>query len=331
MRITARLGGLSLVGGLLMLVMATAPSARAAGSTSGTPWLGVYTQELSPDLRDGLDYRGDGVLVTRVIPGSPADRAGVEKGDVIVRVDSRAVTTPENLASAVRANRAGESVVLQVVRDGARRSINAKLEARPVDDDSDQPESPGDRDDSGDMPTPHSGDDHDFSFDMPGDGMAMLQMMGHGRLGVRVADLDQDLGSYFGIKDGQGVLVLEVVKDTPAARAGIKAGDVITRVDDHSVSSSSELIRALATQDEGKVSLSVMRHGARQTIEAELAKGDGPRVMRMRRGDGMMGWRDDGSMRRSTSSDDQDLRQQLLDLKNELKDLRKQLDEMKHD
>src|SRR5216117_750493 len=48
-------------------------------------WLGVYTQTITPELREGMNYNGTGALVRRVVPGSPADRAGVERGDIIVR------------------------------------------------------------------------------------------------------------------------------------------------------------------------------------------------------------------------------------------------------
>ena len=80
---------------LLLLTAREVPASRAAEPSKGTPWLGVYTQTLTPELREGLDYSGDGVLVNRVVPDSPADRAGLRKGDVIVRLDSRTVATPD--------------------------------------------------------------------------------------------------------------------------------------------------------------------------------------------------------------------------------------------
>src|SRR4029077_10596732 len=98
-------------------------------------WLGVYSQEFTAALRDGLDYKGDGVLVNRVVPQSPADRAGLRNGDVIVRLNSRPVRTPEDLSNLVQAGRPGQSVALEIVRDGERRTLNAKLAARPSDDD----------------------------------------------------------------------------------------------------------------------------------------------------------------------------------------------------
>ena len=157
----------------------------------------------------------------------------------------------------------------------------------------------------------------------------MIGMMGHGRLGVRIESLNSDLGSYFGAADGKGVLVLEVVKDTPAERAGIKAGDVITSVGDKKVYETDDLISALRSK-EGRVSLSIVRHGAKRTIESELDKS--PRAMRLGRGQGMMGF-DNGNRRGKRivirNSDHDNLQREVGDLRNEVKELRRQLDDMK--
>ena len=94
-------------------------------------------------------------------------------------------------------------------------------------------------------------------------------MAGRGRLGVRVEPLNPALGDYFALKDGKGALVLEVLKDRPAEKAGLLPGDVITRVDDQAVANSVDLVEALRGK-EGKVALRVVRHGTPRTIEATL-------------------------------------------------------------
>src|SRR5512145_2877765 len=71
----AALAALALLGGM---------ADRAAAQTTTRAWLGVTSQEITTDLREGLNYKGDGVLVSRVVVDSPADRAGIKKGDVLV-------------------------------------------------------------------------------------------------------------------------------------------------------------------------------------------------------------------------------------------------------
>ena len=76
---------------LLALVIAASVTTLSAATAAARPWLGVYTQEVTSDLRDGLDLRGDGVLVNRVVDGGPADRAGLRRGDLVIHFNSRAV------------------------------------------------------------------------------------------------------------------------------------------------------------------------------------------------------------------------------------------------
>src|SRR5262245_32903703 len=95
----------------LLLALATAGVlvGRAAAQSTGTPWLGVTTQEITGDLRDGLSYSGRGVLVNRVVADSPAERAGIRKGDVIVSFNSRSVDSPDELVDLVRSALIGQS------------------------------------------------------------------------------------------------------------------------------------------------------------------------------------------------------------------------------
>src|SRR5262245_10572210 len=95
---------LGLASGLLLLGIALPVRAFAA-----TAWLGVNTQEVSDELRDGLDLRGDGVLVTAVVAGSPAERAGIRKGDVLTSFNGRSIESPSELFDAVRSENVGSN------------------------------------------------------------------------------------------------------------------------------------------------------------------------------------------------------------------------------
>ncbi len=304
-------------------------------------WLGVYSQEFTDALRDGLDYKGDGVLVNRVVPQSPADRAGLRKGDVIVRLNSRPVRTPEDLSNLVLAENPGQSIALEIVRNGEKRTLNARLATRPSEDGqtrargrSDQegegfeapetPEAP-DMSDMPDMPTPVVPEvrgrvaPRAFRFETtPRDFPGMFT--GRGRLGVRLEDLNPDLAGALGSPEGKGALVVEVIKDTPAERAGLKAGDVITAVGSSKVYDSNDVIEALSGADQ-KVTLSVVRRGARRTLEAQLNRET--RTM-FRSQDGPLGDR----IRIQNRLDDGDLREQMRQLREEMKQLRDQMREM---
>ena len=312
---------------LLILAVSDVPSGRAAETTSESSseaWLGVYSQTLTPELRDEFKYQGDGALVNRVIPGSPAEKAGIKKGDVIISVNSRPVASAEELTRAIRSGRVDQSASIQVARDGVKKTLTAKLAARPSDEEFEESEL-GEHGEHGDFDS----EDHEFSFRMPEGAMSVFHM-GRGRLGIRVDDLNTDLGGYFGIKDGKGALVLEVLKDTPAERAGLKAGDVITKVGDRAIESSEDLRSALRSK-EGKITLTVLRHGTRSTKEADI--GATPRSMRFGPGEGMMGFRDGDQILRELRirghEGDQDLRRQMREMQDELKELRKQMEGLK--
>lgn len=325
-----------------------APARSASDeNTKAKAWLGVYSQEFTDALRDGLDYKGEGVLVNRVVPQSPADRAGLRKGDVIARVNSRPVRTPEDLSNLVQAETPGRSIALEIVRNGEKRTLDARLATRPSEDEqtwsrgrSDEegegfeapetpetpeaPETP-DMSDLPEVPVPVVPDfkgrlaPRAFHFettprDLPG------MFMGRGRLGARLEDLNPDLAGALGSPDGKGALVVEVIKDTPAERAGLKAGDVITAVGSSRVYDSNDVIEALRGADQ-KVTLSVVRRGARRTLEAELNRET--RTM-FRSQDGSLGDR----IRIQNRLDDGDLREQMRQLREEMKQLRDQMREM---
>ena len=190
--------------------------------------------------------------------------------------------------------------------------------------------------------TPHGDMLREFNFDLP----ELAGLPARGRLGVRIESLSPPLGEYFGLHDGKGVLVLEVLKDTPAEKAGLMAGDVITRVGDQAVANSEDLVGGLRGK-EGRVALRVVRHNAPRTIEATLEKprpmrmqffgddqtpGDRRRiVIRSRNGDVQEITPEGGGQVRKRivvrSGDKDDVRQQIEQLRRQLDELQQRLDE----
>ncbi len=372
---------------LALLALAT-PAMRpafAAEGAAGTPWLGVYTQTVDERLRDAMDLTSDGALVSRVVEDSPAERAGVRKGDIIIRFASQPVESSDELVRLVREASVGQTITIEVRRGDQTRVLTARLDARPVAGDAPQAERrvierpKGDRrviidapdgDDDGDrrvvVRKQHAlrdgdapkaerrivirrpgerdlvieGDDmhglegleglrglerlrdlpemkgFHWSPEGPG-GMAMG--LGRGRLGVRVQDLNPQLGEYFEVPDGRGALVMEVMKDTPAERVGLQAGDIITRVDDQSIEDPSDLIETLRGK-EGKVTVTVVRKGRTLTLEPELGQAT-PRRTRMGTGEDRLAPEAPDAPEGSGT-----MRDELRELRQELRELPKELE-----
>jgi serine protease Do len=252
-------------------------------------YLGVLLQDLSGDLRDSYDFRGNGVLITDVTDGSPADRAGLREGDIVTRFRGRRVDSSSGLTEQVRSARSGERVSLTVWRDGRERTMTATLGS--LGDRRDDEQSPGwiDRDeDTPDTPEPPDAPEAPMTPKAPRvyhfDGDDMHDMMrgyegllGRPRLGVEIQDLDRDLGEYFDRNDGKGVLVLHVVDGSAAKSAGMRAGDIIVELGGRSVDDADDLRKQLRDRDAGPVSVIVVRRGGRQTLNVRLPeRRDGP-------------------------------------------------------
>lgn len=229
--------------------------ATAADDAEGEAWLGVRMQRVDAGLAEALELKEDaGVLVSQVLADSPAQKAGLEKGDVVVEVDGKSVGVPADLRSVIRSKKPGDDVRIVVLRDGKRRTIEATLaeaaDAR--------------------MPMRDRLREH----------VREIRELRLGRergwLGVQTQPLTGDLGSYFGAKEG-GALVAEVIDDSPAAKVGLKAGDVITRVGDEAVSDPEDLRRIIGRYDEpAKVEITWLREGRKRSGQAELEIREAP-------------------------------------------------------
>jgi S1-C subfamily serine protease len=208
-------------------------------------FLGVTMQGLDDDLRKGLDVTvKQGVLVIDVMEGSPAEEAGIESGDVIVEFKGRKVESPSELRD-------------MVIRDKRTKTFTVTLGSY--------------------------GDEEEWSFVTPeylqwfDDGKhAFVGLLGRARLGVSVADVNEGLAPYFGVKQGEGVLVLDVTEGTPGHKMGIKSGDVIVRVNDEKVGSGTELKEAVGRLEEGdEFGVTVVRSKDEITLEGEMDEGPG--------------------------------------------------------
>jgi S1-C subfamily serine protease len=320
---------------VLACVALAVGAGRSAAQTAGSgsparPWLGVYTQDVGPELREALDLGDEsGALVTRVVAGSPAERAGFKRRDYVIRFNDRKLDDAPALASLVSGARVGQTVSLVVIREGTRRTLSVRLAERPANLEEQgapetQEEKSLEKEEGGEpeAPVPDMGTWHMEMPEIEGlgnDVRVLLRGAGvRGRLGVRIEDLNPDLGEYFGVRDGKGALVLEVTEDTPAARAGIKAGDVIVGVGEDKVTDAAGLQRALRGK-EGTVRVALVRKGQRMSVEAKLAA---PSAYTFRSAPGRM------RVETLQPEETRQLREQLRQLREELRQLRERLDRL---
>jgi len=261
-----------------LIFLAIALLAGGGAATADDGWLGVQLQTLDPEMTKTLQLPDDqGVLVDDVVEDSPAAAAGLKHGDVIIAFQGNPVREVKDLTKAVRKANPGDEVAVTVLRDGERQDLKVTL---------------GERDDRHVIVLRRGdGDDSTFSWSDKDDGESedypdrvekRIEIRSPheqgGYLGIGMQELTEQLAAHFGAKDGEGVLISEVKPDTPAARAGLEAGDVIVKAGDKEVADPSELRAALADRKSGdEVELAVIRDGRRRTVEATL--GDWPEGM----------------------------------------------------
>ncbi|MFB3855613.1 MAG: PDZ domain-containing protein [Vicinamibacterales bacterium] len=237
----------------------------------GGPRIGVTIADVEP----GEGKAEAGVRVQDVSGGSPAEKAGIKGGDIIVEFDGERVRSAAQLTRLVRETPAGRQVKVVLMRDGKRVEVTVSPEAdgrglEIVPDLRNRVESLlrdfnlRGRNDLRVEPFLRGTPDV-FSFSMP-------QWATRGRLGVTLQVLTPQLAEYFGVKEG--VLVSAVADGSAAARAGVKAGDVVTAVNGTTVNDPGDVTRAVARAGEGgKITLTVVRDRKTQTIEVPLETG----------------------------------------------------------
>jgi len=183
-----------------------------AGRTVERPWLGARLEDVTRDLADALGLsRVAGAVVSRVYNGSPADRGGLEPGDVVTRVDGFDVTDARSVQYRLTTRGIGQRAELTVLRRGRPTRVRIALQAAPK---------PG-RDDIRNL----SGN-HPFS-------------------GARVANLLPTIAEELKLDYDSGVAVLSVQRRSIAARLGFQPGDVIVEVGDRQIDTIATLERAL--------------------------------------------------------------------------------------
>lgn len=207
-------------------------------------WLGVQIQPVNEDLAQGLGVpEGKGALVAAVTPESPAAKAGVKPGDLIVSMDGTALEDFKALPRLVAAAAPGKQATLEVVREGKTRELTVTVGQTP---------------DSEKVASSETGE------------AAPAQ----GQIGLQLAALTPETKKRYGVRgEAEGVLVVDVKKGSPAARAGIQPGTLVLMVDQVPVDSPEAVVKRVRQAYEQKrpaVVLLIEREGDRRFVAVKF-------------------------------------------------------------
>ena len=204
-------------------------------------YIGVQIQPINDTAAKALDLKTrSGALVANVIEDGPADKAGIETGDVIVEFDGMMIKSVDHLRNNVSISKPNNFYNLGVIRDGRKKSFKVKLEKMPNDDK-----------------------------------LALnVQTENSNELGIEVSNLNRLNRQEFGINSQDaGIIVTRVLSDSPSDEAGIQAGDLITRVGSRRCRTIKEFDALVKnTKRRGMLMLHIKRDGNAQYVTLDLKK-----------------------------------------------------------
>jgi serine protease Do len=251
-----RLNGSVKAAGIVALVLVlTGALVLLAAEKAERGFLGVSVQRLDDEAREKLGII-HGVRVVDIEKESSAAKAGIQKDDVIQSVNDEKIRDAQSLLEAVRELAPGSTAKIGLWRGGKPLELTATL----------------------------------GKYERPEHFIFKREMLPHlarstAYLGVILKEMSADLAAYFAVKAGEGVLITDVEKETPAEKAGLKPGDVIVQFTDKAVKESGDVHEALAALKKGDhAAIMVVRHGKRETLKVEPDFSRHERTMRIFRG-----------------------------------------------
>jgi serine protease Do len=261
---------------VLPLMLSLAPAAQRWTIDSSQPF-GIPSEELDTSSYLGVDIANisterlgtlklkeeHGVEVTMVDQDAPAGKAGIKEHDVILTMNGTTIESKPQLQRMIHETPPGRVVTLGLSRDGQSMTIKVQLADRRNEFSLTGMDKFKDKDFHIEIPPIPS-----LDIDVPNIGVVYVHSSM--RSGVMVENLTPQLGEFFGAKNGSGVLVRSVEKGSSAEKAGLRAGDVITRVGDQSVHDTSDFTHALHSHGAGSVSVAVIRDKKEQTLTLTL-------------------------------------------------------------
>lgn len=235
------------------------------GEGSGTgSYLGVDINDVTADRVHDLKLKEEhGVEVTMVDQDAPAGKAGIKEHDVILTMNGTLIESGEQLRRMIHETPAGRTVTLGMSRDGQTVTLQVEL---------------GKHSRKNEWP-PHVADGQFETPEMPeipgmpGFGISpfnVIMVRTSTRSGLMFENLTPQLGEFFGVKGGHGVLVREVSKGSPAEKAGLRAGDVVVKVNSQPVHDCDDLVRWLRNGKSPSSAITIVREKREQTINVVL-------------------------------------------------------------
>jgi membrane-associated protease RseP (regulator of RpoE activity) len=244
----------------------------------GGGFLGIYAENISRENMARYHMNQvRGVGVTQVIKDSPAEKAGLRKDDVILRIEGENVSSVRKLNRLVSELAPDQNVRVSFSRGGSEQEVTATIGKR------NNQSFAGDFFPGSKLWKWEGNDPKLFKWEAPfnrgdlfdKDGNFSFAFANSRRIGVSTMALTKQLADYFGVAGGKGVLVTAVTDDGPAAKAGLRAGDVITTIDGEAVDSSGDISRVINSKKEGDVTLTIIRNKSQQTIRVTPREGGG--------------------------------------------------------
>lgn len=211
-------------------------------------WLGVSIQDVTPKLARDKDLKlKEGAYVGEVVEESPADSAGIKEGDVITEFNGKKIELAEDLTANVQETKPGTKVTVKLNRNGENKSLSVSLGKNRMR-----------------MP---------FALSAPHAPRVIMNLFGGNIEGMELMELNKQLAEYFEAPSNKAVLVKEVQKDENAAKAGIKAGDILTKIGTETIKAVDDVHDAISDLEEGeKVTIELLRKGKKTTVTLEISE-----------------------------------------------------------
>ena len=198
------------------------PQLREKGKVT-RGWLGVMIQHVTPELAESFGMSKEkGALIADVVKGSPAEVAGIKRGDIVLRYNGNDVDKMNDLSRLVAATPVGKEVELLILREGKEMRVKVKIEEMKEEKE-------------------------------------VVAEKGEKDLGMNVQDITPEIAGYLSLEDTTGVIVTEVEADSPAADAEIGRGDIIKEVNRVTIKTLSDYKKAIKATKGNKVLLLVKR------------------------------------------------------------------------